>query len=85
MKTKNENIQTLKIIPVMVLMALQRSNLKVLFLVKTVQIGNTHCLDPLGGPIIDGRHIGLSHDCRAKKVQLIFPSSGNMISICRNW
>ena len=66
-------------------MVSQRPDLKdFLFLVKTVQLGDKRCLDPLGGPITDGSHLGPGDDCRAKKAQLIFPSAGNMISFCRS-
>ena len=83
MKMKNENFRTLKIIPAIAFMASQRPDLKdFLFLVKTVQLGDKRCLDPLGGPITDGSHLGPGDDCRAKKAQLIFPSAGNMISFC---
>ena len=75
MKMKNKNFRTLKIIPAIAFMASQRPDL---------QLGDKRCLDPLGGPITDGSHLGLGADCRAKKAQLIFPSAGNMISFCRS-
>lgn len=84
MKMQNKNVQILKIIPEIALMAFQKSHLKgLLLLVKTVQLGDMHCLDSLGGPIIDGRHLGIYYGCRVKKRQLIFLKAGNMISICR--
>ena len=71
--------------PVIVLMASQRSNRKVFFvLVTSVQLGDRFCLDPSGGSIRDGTNVGLWSGCREKKRQLIFPSASNVISVCRN-
>ena len=55
-----------------------------LFLVKTVQLGDKLCLDPYGGSIRDGTNVGLWSGCRVKKRQLIFPGASNVIFVYWN-